>query len=626
MATTYTLEEAADKLGLSEDEFRKRLNTEWAKVQRLRDGNTLRFREKDIEELARQMGLGSEEELRLADPSSNERVIPKELGSVDESDGGGKSATGKRADDAPTADDPLVLGDKDVFLIADDKPAAPAAPARTTKSGSDSDVRLEKSGKMKPPPKKKDDTGTDEIELDVLPTGPSPSGKMTPVGSGRLSIGSGSGKKTSPSSGKLKGGSGTKISSGKSGKLPPIPPPDADSSDFELTLDPDSSDEFELSLATDSDEISLGDMPSEGKAGASGIGINKPVDSGINLEKKKGDSSKKKGDSGSKKSPTGKVDIPGAASRHSGDVLKRRKDGEEVPSDTSRHSGDVFRRRKGADDSATGEDEIDFELSLDKAGASSKKTGSGSGKKKTGSGVSKKKVDSDSEFELTLDEEGSDSDLEGQTSAFPEIDEQKNDIFETDFEIPALDDDSASEAVAIDEADTDLESSDFDLAIDESGSVEDESASQVVVLDDETEEPPAKKTKKPLKKSAPLKARKLVEPVEEIDPAAPPEDAVSFDEVELDEGLSASKALEGARAETEEDETEEAQERVVVAQSAPWGVFPALLMLPTVFVIFLGGIMAYELMHSMWGYHQPTKPATLVIDNVAKALDMQPKE
>ena len=274
------------------------------------------------------------------------------------------------------------------------------------------------------------------------------------------------------------------------------------------------------------------------------------------------------------------------------------------------------------------EDEIDFELSLDQAGASSKKLGSGK-KKKADS-------DSDSEFELTLDESG-ESNLELETSDVSS-DEQKNDIFETDFEIPALDDDSASEAVAIDEADTDLDSSDFDLAVDEGeANVDDESASQVVVLDDETEEPPAKVVKgkgKAKPKPAPAKGKKP-KPVEEdvvveeeSDVVVAEDDAVSFDEMELEEGVSASKALQGATAETEEEEEEdEKAQRVVVSQAAPWGAFPALLMLPTVFVVFLGGIMAYELVHSMWGFQQPTKPSTLVIDNVANTiLGPAPKE
>ena len=65
----------------------------------------------------------------------------------------------------------------------------------------------------------------------------------------------------------------------------------------------------------------------------------------------------------------------------------------------------------------------------------------------------------------------------------------KGDIFETDFELPAVQDDadSGSEVVAIESSDTDLENSDFDLALDESDApAADESESQVVLLDDES--------------------------------------------------------------------------------------------------------------------------------------------
>src|SRR5262249_58444476 len=83
-------------------------------------------------------------------------------------------------------------------------------------------------------------------------------------------------------------------------------------------------------------------------------------------------------------------------------------------------------------------------------------------------------------------------------------DEGEGDIFETDFEVPALDDESGSEAVALDEGDTDLESSDFDLALDEgdAGSAE-ESGSQVVALEDEAEVDEAAETvQRPRKKAA----------------------------------------------------------------------------------------------------------------------------
>jgi len=559
MATTYTLDQAAEKLGISPEELKKRLQTEWTHIRPMRDRGTILLKVKDVDELARQLGFGSEEELQMADPSSSEHSIPSAL---------------TRDPGSSSADMPLVLGDKDVFLMADEpKPAAkpPASPA--AKGGSDSDVRLEKSVKARAGIKSGDGSGTEEIELDVLPPAVSPSGKLT-----------GSGKMTSSASGKHKAPEAPKPASGK--KQPVPPPSEADSSEFELSLASDSSDEFELSLASDSsDEISLGDIPApaaKAKGGQSGINLGKPSDSGPSLEKKAGGSSGKLKDKkgGGSSGKLGKPARPGS------------------------------------------EDEIDFELSLDQPGSSGRKSGP------------KKKVDSESEFELTLDDASglSAADLEAETATFDSsASDAKKDIFETDFEIPALDDDSASEAVAIDEADTDLESSsDFDLAIDEADvSVDDDSASQVVVLDDETEPPARSKKATKVKKTTKTRVKPSAVEVEEDvevseESVVVDDDAVSFDDMELDESESASKALRGAAVEVDEEEEEKGQ--TVVVQTANWGIFPALLMLPTVFIIFLGGIMAYELVHSMWGYHQPTKPASLVMDNVAKTFDLNPKE
>lgn len=557
MAQYLTLEESAERLGISVSDFKKRLRTEWTHIRPMQDGSTQRFKEKDIEELARQIGFGSEEELTLADPSGSDE-IPMELNLADESAPPKKAAasSGKLAPkpSAPVADDPLILGDQDVFLLADEpKPKSPSGKVKpSSQSKSDSDVRLEKSGKR---PKPVVDTGTDEeIDLAVLP--PSSSSSSSRIGK--------SGKLTSSSASRL---------SGKSGKLPTVP--NEDSSEFELRLDPDSSDEFELSLANDtSDEISLGDIPLEtpkGKGAASGINLGKPSDSGRSLEKKGGESAKAKK----------------ASSKSSGKLPKVKPDSEE---------------------------DIDFELSLDQAGASSKKIGSG------------KKIDSDSEFELTLDEGDLAASLDAETTTFSTDEaEAKGDIFETDFEIPALDDDSASEIVSIDESDTDLDSSsDFDLAIDEPAdiSVDDESASQVVVLDDETEAP-VKPKKKGGKKKPVVEEEEVAEEDLVVETEAD-EDAVSFDDMELDESVSASKALEGVSEEAEEEEEE--HEVVVVSRAAPWGVFPALFMLPTIFIVFLAGIMGYELMQSMWGYHQSTQPSSLIVDQVAQTLDMKPKE
>lgn len=540
MAQYLTLEESAERLGISVSDFKRRLRTEWTHVRPMQDGSTQRFRDKDIEELARQIGFGSEEELTLADPSSSDEIqVPMELSQSGTAAPAGKPGTSGKS--TPVADDPLVLGDQDVFLLADDEAKSKSPSGKSGKSKSDSDVRLEKSGKR---PKAVVDTGTDEeIDLGAMPA---PSSSSSKVGK--------SGKLTSSGSGKM--------GAGKSGKLPAVP--DDDSSEFELRLDPDSSDEFELSLANDtSDEVALGDLPGPSMTGKSGINIGKPSDSGKSLE------SKKKGDSGK-----------------------------------SKKSGKIPAVKPGS------EEEVDFELSLDQAGASHKKIGS------------TKQVDSDSEFELTLDESDLASSLDAETAAFSTEDaEQKGDIFETDFEIPALDDDSASEAVNLDDSDTDLDSSsDFDLAIDEPSdiSVEDESASQVVVLDDETETP-AKGKKKPAKKKVVVEEESDDDLVVE---SAADEDAVSFDDMEVDEDESASKALEGVSGEGDEDE----DKVVVVTGTAPWGAFPALFLLPTVFIVFVAGLMGYELMQSMWGYHQSTQPSSVLTNQVAQMLDMKPNE
>lgn len=484
MAQTYTLDEAAEKLNLSVEDFKRRLRTEWTQIRPFRDGATLRFRTNDIDELARTYGLGSSDELPLADDSGPEPSLPDEIGI---------SKSKPRGDDAP-----LKLDDSDeTFVLAPD-------PAPKKKKG-DSDVRLERPNLKKPAAADDEDSIlTEEFEL------PSEGGSM----------------KLSGKSGKL---SSAKLKS-DSGKMKPPEPPkkpapeESDSSEFELSLEPDS-DEFQLSLAPDSsEEVSLGDLPPSPPGGRSGINLNRPTDSGVSLEKKK---------------PAKK------------------------------------------DDS---DDEIDFELSLDAPG-----TGMSSKKKLTGSSK-KLQADSDSEFELSLDEP-SDSGLDIGT-------EKKGDIFEaTDFEIPALEDDSASEAVALEDSDTDVESSDFDLALDEGDATsDDDSASQVVALDDE-DAPRPKKKKKALARG------------DDDD-----------DAVELDDD-DASSALSGVRSDDDDDYevSEAADERAgAVAPPAKWGPWPAVMLFPTLAVMFVGALTAYEVLHSMFGYQKGETPASPLVSFLAE--------
>src|SRR5262249_25783248 len=99
-------------------------------------------------------------------------------------------------------------------------------------------------------------------------------------------------------------------------------------------------------------------------------------------------------------------------------------------------------------------------------------------------------ADSDSsEFELTLEDSG---ETGAKDAAKPQAKgagvpkDKEKDIFETDFDVPALEDESGSQVAALD---TDLDSSDFDLALGDSDvAAEDESGSQVGALDEEEAE------------------------------------------------------------------------------------------------------------------------------------------
>jgi hypothetical protein len=268
MAAQYiTLDEAAKRLGIPLDEFKRRLKTEWTHLVPMRDGPTLRFRENQIEELGRQLGAASDPELPLAPMADSESHGSDDF-KVNSSKGKAK------------ADDPLVFdaSDDDIFSLSAD---APKGKSSSDSSSGDSDVRLEvsKMPKGKKPSAEPDAIPTEEISLDAGP-------------SSAVIKGGSSAKLTAPkSSGKLSPGSGVAKSLSKK-------TPTGDSSEFELSLDADS-DDFELQLNTDSsEEVDLGSSPvddSAGRSGRSGINLKSPGDSGVSLEKgkKKVDSDKK---------------------------------------------------------------------------------------------------------------------------------------------------------------------------------------------------------------------------------------------------------------------------------------------------------------------------------------------
>lgn len=544
MATAHlTLEEAAARLDITPEDFKRRLKTDplFKDLDRgkIRDGTSFRFKESAVEELGRELGAGSNPENPIPsfdhDPeldSSDFRVAPD-----------------------PGTDEPLPLAadepDGDVFSLSPDEPkAAGPKSGKITKSDSDSDVRLDGGKPSKKKGKGEEAIPTEEISIDFA--GP---------GSAVIKGGSSSKLSAPKSSGKLTSDSGKSLAKPSPGT--------GDSSEFELSLDADS-DDFELKLNTDtSDEVALGEMPKDApggsgrRAGESGILSRKPNDSGVSLEKGKG-------------SGKGKAAPPPAKEDSSSDS------------------------------------DVDFELTLDSSAAvSGTKLG----------GLKGKKIDtgSDSEFELTLDDSG-DSGLEHAALGGDASEAGKGDIFETDFEIPPMEE-SGSEAVALESSDTDLEKSDIDVSLDDSDSEvtadDSESGSEVVLLEDEEETAPVAKKGK----GKPGKAKKVADVEDEGDV-----DLADVEETEDDE--SAAGALKGARAKRadEEDEEEAAAVPAGAYRPVPWGVVPALFLFPALILTLVGGLMAYELLQTMWGYQQPRKPAAPLTREIAKALDMELKD
>jgi hypothetical protein len=544
MAQTYTLDEAAQRLGVPPEEFKRRIKDDWKTLRSFRDGATLRFRASDIDELARSLGEASDPGgggLALASPgkppiqpgSSEEFLItPEDVTPQDDSD--------------------------DIFSVA----AGDSGKTKKQKSTSDSDVRLEpdsgvrkrsgdsskKTGKSSGKNKEQGNL-TEEIDLDAL-AGPK---------SGVLRPGDSSAKLKAPRSGPNLGGPGS------ANKIPGPPPTDDimgsdSSSEFELSLDTDS-DSFELQLNTDqSDEIDLGGTP-PARPSQSGINLGNPKDSGVSLEGK-----------GKTESAIGKA--------------------------------------KKSAPAINPDDSDDFELSID-AGSSEIEAVMGSSGSGSSSPLESNTTDADSEFELSLDDSGS-SELEVQG--------QQQDIFETDFSLPPVQDDaeSGSEVVAVESSDTDLENSDFDLALDESDiqQADEESASQVVLLDDDSA--PAE--------AAPSKKGKAAAAAAGV--AAAGAAAVSArrkkrddDEEEADDDDDASSALEGVRRRTDDEEETAPAGYAPPAKWPGWVIAPLAL---TFLFTFLGGIMSYELLKGMWGYHQGQTTTGGLANTVAGALGMEP--
>ena len=635
MVQYYTLQEAAAKLKVTIDQLKEM--AKHGELRAFQDRGNMRFRAQEVEELARLRGLGSDPDLPLSDAAGGPKSSPRaaapaapaatpdagvfdfSLGNDDSDEvplgqdlvaGPGSTPSRGRKSPAPHAGGPKTPGsrsggpkspppasvDSDVRLVSEgsdldvrieeggsksgarsgppksgpqagaqpdsgvrivpldqgsdsdvkmvpDGPASggPKSGPRSGKAPSDSDVRLEPSG-VKPPPKS-DAYITEEIDLDAESARASDEGKTRAPRRGPQTM---AGKGPTPAD------SGVSAKGPKSGgkKEPAKAKPDT-SSDFELTPGATGSDKSPL-LKGD-DEVDLGGLT--GAKGGSGINLQEPADSGISLEQ------------------GGSDEIEFELSREASSTPKP---GGSAPDSQAPHdsSSDFELSLDGSSEAeaAAADSDSEFELSLDADGSS---------------GV-EQAADSDSEFELTLDGSG---DLSGSDSASGSGDK---DIFETDFDVPPLDEGSGSEAVALEEGDTDLEgSSDFDLALNEGdASSEEETGSQVVALEDEEADDSAETVARPRAKGGRRAAAALAE-----------EEAVEED-------------LEG-------DLADEEAPAVVAAPAPPadWGVAAPVGALLTFVVLFFVSLMTFELVQSMWGYHTGGPVSGPVVKFFASKLD-----
>ncbi len=216
-----------------------------------------------------------------------------------------------------------------------------------------------------------------------------------------------------------------------------------------------------------------------------------------------------------------------------------------LPSDQSFYAGDSSLQQPA-----------DFELSTDDTGL--------------------RAGEQDSEFELTLDDGSS------QLAPEDQVKPQGEHIFDSDFEVPAAGD-SDSEILALDEQTGEESSSEFEIALDDTdASADDESASQVIALDE--------------------------------DPSTMDGDVQELAEGGFDQLDGEGEAAQEELAVQQEDAEPQLVEKFV--EPAPWGIVPTLVMIPCVAIMFLVALMAFEMVQSAGGVNTPPGPLTRTIEKL----------
>lgn len=585
----YTLDEAAKHLGMAPEELNRMAQKR--EVRAFADRGTWRFRTQDIEELGRRRAAAAppaaeEDDLSLTGDSDANLEIGQEL--VTEPKPSSKSGPKKSGPKAKTEP-----GESDIRLVVDDefelKLADDDAPAPTGKTGMKPKSGVKPKSDVHPPVARKSG---------LHPEGARKSG-LHPEGGRKSGLHPEGGRK----SGLRRTGLGAPPRQDSGLRLAPLP---GEESDVKLGFD--SKKKIDDSMVLVGEQSPAKPQDSDVRLDLTGgpprTGVKAPelpadedafVSEEMDLESAPPPAKKSK----SKLAPKAKtkppelpkvspfelsesdLDIPGLSGNTDSsfdlaldeDATVSAEDevelGELETGDLSSKVGLSGIHKQASTDSGVGLEQggdDDFDLSLDAEEAAPAAAEEASG---------------DSDFELSLDE----GDLQAPVVA-EEAPEGEKDIFETDFELPALDAESASEAVPLEEADTDLESSDFDL------SREEDSGSEVLSLEEDLaeEEAPAPKKKKK--------------------PAAAEEEGL---EGSIDELLS-DEAMADVEAEAEEEEEEEPEPVLAgAAPPAPWGVVPLLALVPSVLILLVAGMMGYELLHNMWGYQQASKTASPVL-------------
>jgi excisionase family DNA binding protein len=595
----YTLDEAARMLGMDAE----RLNqmAQRREIRAFADRGTWRFRTQDIDEMARRLGMGSNPDLQLGEvdrPKPTLTAKPKSGARV-QADEGAFDFSGASQQDPSEIDHEIVIespsshksgrksgvlspspkpgSDSDVHLVFDVGGDLPI--------GSDSDVKLEGSGPSRSSVQRK--------------SGPTPESPK-----------SGPRKKTPPP-GSHSIDSGVRLVPMDDDNALPLgqAPPFSSGTDSDIRLAPDKgrsapSDE-QLAQTTEdinldeelrrAEELAQGKKPRSKVKRKTDVKLQQhtpvsgdPAATEFELPKPK---SGPKAPGSAVKGPGSGVKGPGSKVRKDDTVNLRLDQVEEAElglggldepgeiSGSTKVSG--INLSAPADSGINLEqakepssDSVEFELSLEPESTPRPAQAA-------------PEVDSSGEFELTLDEEGGVGAADDDATAHEGSADK--DIFETDFEAPAIGEEADGKGVSL-EGDTDLESSDFDLSLGD-----EDSGSQVVALEEEEADEGAATVAHKARSSAPAAEQEETDEIDEL---------LAEDEVEE---LPAD----------EEEEEFRPRRAAAVAPAAEWGVLPALILMPSVVITLLVCLMSFELLHTMWGYHYSNRPSAWLVKTFA---------